>query len=276
MRKQVLIKRILFTFSLFIFSPLSSDTIEWRPGKSEPGFIIDVPPDWEKDYQYKENGVILTVSKEGSIIEVRSFSVEKEYSTKELLNKKAARLSAMYSYISSVTEKYIDDNKVDTLWKLKNKGIIYYEHTVIIKKNKFVISLSCLADEIHARKYDTIFENAVISFALDYEQNDLTGNIITIPPEPAKNEVLPIIKPEEPKKDEAAVEPSPAPPAETKPVPEPEKPVKKEKKATKENKPIEPEKQEIAPDKKEATAEEKKVTPEKKEKTKKSNWSWND
>ena len=171
----------ILIFALTNVSHLFADTVYWSSRNTEPSFLVDISPDWDKDYITRDNGVIFNARRMGSSIEVRSFTVNEIKSMQQLISMKAARLSAKFSYIFLVRDKEYISGKREILWKLKYDKQSYIERTVIIRKETGVIILSCLALEKEYPKVRVIFENAILSIQIAKEGLRFDDNQIVFP-----------------------------------------------------------------------------------------------
>ncbi len=144
---------------------LWADTVVWRAEENKPGFSLDVPPEWEKDYEIKSNGVLFQVFRGEAVITLKSFSAATNYSVRYVLNKRAARLSGRFSTIYMVQEKIVDDKIEGVIveWRLNLKGKEYTEKTLIYKKENQYIVLTCFAPSPLYEQNKVIFENALLS-----------------------------------------------------------------------------------------------------------------
>jgi len=153
---------IIFT-SLAVSPLLFAETVYWEGRNDEKGFAVDIPPEWDKDYEIGANGVVFQARNKNALIEIRSFYMDETKTMEELVNLKSARLFAKYSYIFMLRESEDPDGKHIVLWKLKYKGVSFLEKTVIVRDKEHVLILSCLStlDEYEENRY--IFENATVS-----------------------------------------------------------------------------------------------------------------
>ncbi|MES0491460.1 MAG: hypothetical protein ABUK01_15805 [Leptospirales bacterium] len=158
------LKLLYIIFISLAVSPLLyAETVYWEGRNDEKGFAVDIPPEWDKDYEIGTNGVVFQARNKNALIEVRSFYLEETKTMEELVNLKSARLFGKYSYIFMLRESEEPDGKHIVLWKLKYRGVSFLEKTAIVRDGEHVLILSCLStlDEYEENRY--IFENATVS-----------------------------------------------------------------------------------------------------------------
>lgn len=160
---------VIFLSMLFVWAGTAfvwGDTVIWKPNKDEAGFYLDVPPEWEKDYEIKKNGVIFNAVHENLSMTVKSYVVEASTTAREVLNGRAAHLSARNSYIYLLREKILGEKEwgVIAYWKLHHHKKSYLEKTIIYVKNNSVLMLICTGPEKEFEEAKIIFDNAILSF----------------------------------------------------------------------------------------------------------------
>ena len=63
----------IFFISLAVSPFLYAETVYWEGRNDEKGFAVDIPPEWDKDYEIGTNGVVFQARNKNALIEVRSF-----------------------------------------------------------------------------------------------------------------------------------------------------------------------------------------------------------
>jgi hypothetical protein len=143
--------------------------------KEIPGMYpvsIDLPPDWTLDKSVKNNGVIYTLRKGNSQIEIRNFILP-EITMDYIINAKAARLHANFAYVNLLIEKTRNISVIiekTIFWKMVSMSKPYYEKTVIQKYDENIIIVSCGGPEEEYQKFRVIFENAFLSIAMNIQE----------------------------------------------------------------------------------------------------------
>lgn len=178
-------KIILPTLFLFcgVVWNLSAISFVWQPRSAEAGFQMDIPADWDQSYLVKKNGVIVEFRKKNTLVEVRSFGLNRDVQLQSLVNQKAARLSAIYSSIKQIYERPSKYRPAVYLsaWRLNKSGETLVEQSAFLVNANKVLVLSCTTPFEDLKQQQVIFENAVfsINFIGDYklaEQNPLFEN----------------------------------------------------------------------------------------------------
>ena len=202
---------------LGILSPVLGDTVIWKPNDGEPGFYLDVPPDWDKDYEIKSNGVIFSATRGDLKMTVKSFSLATPSSAEELLTARAAYLSGRYSYLYLLREKILGEEGwgVIAYWKLRHRKLDYLEKTVIYVKDSGVLILICSGPKEKFEQAKVIFDNAILSFGFYDPDMELDPGVESFEISPPPTQPLPETDSSQP------VEPPMAPETETS-SPEPE------------------------------------------------------
>jgi hypothetical protein len=183
---------------------LSALSYEWSSRAGEPGFQLDIPEGWRTWESVKRNGVIVQFRRKSSRIEVRSMAAKASFSTKQILNQKAARLSAEYPFVRYIGERPSRYPAELTLasWEIKSKGRTYIEESAVFLAPEGPVVISCMVPLDEWEKYRTHCENAFYSLTLGGAQpekqvakSDLTqnlqglnllhmpGNLQVVPPE---------------------------------------------------------------------------------------------
>lgn len=167
--------------ALLPYGQAHGDTVIWRAEQGKPGFSLDVPPEWEKDYEIKSNGILFQAFQGEALISLKSFSSTQNYSVKYILNKRAARLSARYSTIFMVQQKIMDGEVEGVIveWRLNHKGREFTEKTLIYKKNANFLVLSCSAPTDFFLANKVIFENAMLSLQFMGEAPEIESGVNT-------------------------------------------------------------------------------------------------
>ena len=165
------------TFLIFLvflnIAPVIGETIRIDGAVNVLPVLVDIPPDWVKNQSVKGNGIIYTLRHENSEMEIRSFvfeNVDMDY----LINAKAARMFAKYSYINILLEKEEmmgDVRRQTVFWKIRSQNMTFYEKTVILQFQNNIVILSCLAPESEYQHHRVVFENAVLSLRYDREES---------------------------------------------------------------------------------------------------------
>ncbi|HNE18609.1 MAG TPA: hypothetical protein PKM44_01395 [Turneriella sp.] len=189
---------------LCLTAGLSAVSYEWGARSGESGFRLDVPEGWRTWESAKRNGVIVQFRRGSSRIEVRSMAAKDSFSTQQILNQKAARLSAEYPlvrYIGERPSRYSAELTL-TSWEIRVKGKTFIEESAVYLAPEGPVVVSCMVRQDELEKYRTHCENAFYSLALggaqpekqvaksDLTQNlqrlyllHLPGNLQPVPPE---------------------------------------------------------------------------------------------
>ncbi len=165
--------KIIARFSLILllvpFLPISAFTFYWDSLGGEPGFSVDVPGSWDYHYKKAENGVLFTASQDGSLLEVRSMLLDREYSQLELVNLRAARLTAKYNSVRLLREDTVKDRQEMhmTIWDVHHKGRSYREYAAFLSNGSKAIILSLLVPVEDVKKRQVVLANAVYSLKME-------------------------------------------------------------------------------------------------------------
>ncbi|MCS6985295.1 MAG: hypothetical protein NZM25_09265 [Leptospiraceae bacterium] len=208
-----------YLFLLF-YSSLHSVSIHWQSQVGELGFFVEVPPEYRKTYSLRPNGVILSFVYENAAIEVRSFQDEKyaNYSYPELVDLKAARLSALYNGVRLLYEKpsFYRQNMYVAAWELVHEGVRYIEQNAFIKNGAQIVTISCVAPAKNLSRYQVAFENAIFSLTLDTATEKISQYLrlksLILYNRPNREGEAPVEVPSKEKKSDKS--PPPAPPKE--------------------------------------------------------------
>jgi hypothetical protein len=189
---------------------------EWASRSGEPGFRLDVPENWRVWESAKRNGVIVQFRKGSARIEVRSMSAKDSFGPQQVLNQKAARLSAEYPFVRYIGERPSRHAAELTLtsWEIRIKGKIFIEESAVYLAPEGPVVVSCLVPQDELEKYRTHCENAFYSLTLDGAQLDkaagkaellqslqklyllhVPGNLQPVPPETLLAPKTPEVKP---------------------------------------------------------------------------------
>jgi len=187
---------------------LSAVSYVWSSRSGESGFTIDVPEGWRTWESVRRNGVIVQFRHGTSRIEVRSMAAKDSFSVQQILNQKAARLSAEYPivrYIGERPSRYSAELNL-TSWEIHFKGHLFVEESAVYLAPEGPVVVSCMVLKDNLEKYRTHCENAFYSLNLsgmqpgkligksDLEQNlrqlrllHFPGNVQPLPPETLLN-----------------------------------------------------------------------------------------
>ncbi|MDH5720325.1 MAG: hypothetical protein OEZ13_06835 [Spirochaetia bacterium] len=143
---------------------------KWEKKASEPEFEIDIPSNWQYTYITKRNGTVVTITDGIAVIEVRSVQLDKALTQKELINLKAARMSARFSYIRLLYQRKAANHRERYIaaWKVVHKNKQYTEKTAFVLLEDKLLALSCLVLSKDFSNYRVIFDNA--AYSLDFSE----------------------------------------------------------------------------------------------------------
>ncbi|GAB4439522.1 MAG: hypothetical protein OHK0011_22120 [Turneriella sp.] len=171
---------------LCLTAGLSALSYEWRAHAGESGFRVDIAEGWRTWESAKRNGVIVQFRRGSARIEVRSMATKDSFSVQQILNQKAARLSAEYPlvrYIGERPSRYSAELTL-TSWEIQFKGRTYVEESAVYLAPEGPVVVSCMVREDELEKYRTHCENAFYSLTLAGGQpekqtakSDLTQNL---------------------------------------------------------------------------------------------------
>jgi hypothetical protein len=201
---------------LCLTAGLSALSYEWGSRAGESGFRLDIPEGWRTWESVKRNGVIVQFRRKSSRIEVRSMAAKDSFSTQQILNQKAARLSAEYPFVRYIGERpsrYAAELTL-TSWEIRFKGKTFVEESAVYLAPEGPVVVSCMVPQDELEKYRTHCENAFYSLTLGGAQpekqvakSDLTqnlqglnllhmpGNLQPVPPETLLSAPQPQTKP---------------------------------------------------------------------------------
>lgn len=143
-------------------------TYQWTSRSGESGFRLDVPESWRKRESPRRNGIIVQFRQGTAHIEVRSVSARGSYGAQQIINQKAARLSAEYTYVRYVGEKPSRHPTELTLnvWEIQSGGTTFIEESAVYLAPEGPVVVSCRVRHDERQKYRTHCENAYYSLTL--------------------------------------------------------------------------------------------------------------
>lgn len=159
---------------LCLATGLDAVTYEWSSRAGESGFRIDVPEGWRIWESAKRNGVIVQFRRGQARIEVRSMAAKDSFSTQQILNQKAARLSAEYPLVRYTGERpsrYSAELTI-TAWEIRVKGKTFVEESAVYLAPEGPVVVSCMLRQEELEKYRTHCENAFYSLTLGGGQRE--------------------------------------------------------------------------------------------------------
>ncbi len=189
---------------LCLTAGIGAVSYEWTARSGESGFRLDVPEGWRTWESVKRNGVIVQFRRGNSRIEVRSIAAKDSFSIQQILNQKAARLSAEYPLVRYIGERPSRHAAELTLtsWEIRLKGMTFIEESAVYLAPEGPVVVSCMVRQDELEKYRTHCENAFYSLTLggsqpeksvakaDLMQNlqklyllHMPGNLQPVPPE---------------------------------------------------------------------------------------------
>lgn len=176
----------ILTALLCLPAGLGAVGYEWSSRSGESSFRLDVPEGWRTWESVKRNGVIVQFRRGAARIEVRSVAAKDSFSIKQILNQKAARLSAEYPLVRYMGERPSRYSAELTLtsWEIRVKGRVFIEESAVYLAPEGPVVVSCMVRQDELEKYRTHCENAYYSLNLGsgqtkktVEKSDLVKNL---------------------------------------------------------------------------------------------------
>lgn len=210
--------RLMSLLSLVAVAPLFSLTYQTKSGDADLDFQFDVPHGWEKMVGKRKSSAYASFYKDDTAgkvaIEVYSYRADNA-NLELLLLQQRARLAVVFDKVylnaSRSTENREDIRRHEwTAWQGKTR---YRLVTSFLRTNDRVLKIFCVSPEKRYRAYESVFENAVLSFSFADGKHDAGDPLIAVPAAPQQ-----VSKPQPPRqqvqKSKPAAKEQPKKPAE--------------------------------------------------------------
>lgn len=170
--KKFFSRRLLFPLVIFLFSPfsvLNAFTFQWDSVRGEPGFRIDVPDGWDYHYELGNHQVTFFSNQSAAELKVLSKLRGEESSLPELVNRRAAELSAHYSAPFLVREDFVQDRDdlYLAIWDYTEKKEKRRLYSAFLKNKNKTLLLELSVSWKDRDKYNVILANVLYSIQME-------------------------------------------------------------------------------------------------------------